>query len=130
MEKTIVHVPVLSDAIKRVGAPLSPVVKAGDFVYVSGLPPIHLETGEIVRGDIETQTELSLQNVKRALEAAGSSLEKVVKVNIYVSNAVYFKVINEIYARFFPKDPPARTFVPVAGWPLEFDIEIECTAIA
>ncbi len=130
MEKTIVHVPVLSDALKRVGVPLSPVVKAGDFVYVSGLPPIHLETGEIVRGDIETQTELSLQNVKRALEAAGSSLEKVVKVNIYVSNAVYFKVINEIYARFFPKDPPARTFVPVAGWPLEFDIEIECTAIA
>ena len=130
MTKTIVNVPVISDGIKKIGVPLSPVVKANGFVFVSGTPPLDLKTGAIVRGDIETQTDLVMQNVKRALEAAGTSLEKVVKVNIYAANAAYYGVINKVYGKYFPKDPPARTFVPVAGWPMEFDIEIECTALA
>jgi 2-iminobutanoate/2-iminopropanoate deaminase len=130
MDKTICEVPVISEAIRKIGVPLSPVVRAGDFLFVSGLPPLDLATGKIVRGDIEAQTDLALQNVKRALESAGSSLDKVVKVTIYVTNSAYYNVINAVYARYFTKEPPARTFVTVASWPMEFDIEIDCVALA
>lgn len=130
MQKEIVEVPVISDVIRKSGVPLSPVVKANGFVFVSGLPPIDLETGRISAADIGTQTELSLKAVKHALESAGSSLDKVCKVTVYASNAAYFKTINEIYARYFASNPPARTFVTVASWPMEFDIEVECVALA
>jgi reactive intermediate/imine deaminase len=129
MQKEIVEVPVISDVIRKSGVPLSPVVKANGFVFVSGLPPIDLATGRISNGDIATQTELSLKAVKHALESAGSSLDKVCKVTVFASNAAYFKTINEIYARFFASCPPARTFVTVGSWPMEFDIEIECVAL-
>ena len=128
--KEVIEVPVLSEAIRRGKIPLSPVVRANGFVFVSGLPPLDLETGEIVRGDILRQTEVSLQNVERALQAAGSSLEKVVKVTIYCANSAYYASINEVYARFFKAAPPARTFVAVASWPAPFDIEIEAVALA
>jgi reactive intermediate/imine deaminase len=128
MNKVIPEVPVASEAMRKMGVPLSPVVKAGGFVYVSGMPPLDLETGAIVRGDIAAQTELSLKNVKRALESAGSSLEKVLKVHVYCANAAYYRIINEIYDRYFTSNFPARTFVPVASWPMEFDIEIDCVA--
>jgi 2-iminobutanoate/2-iminopropanoate deaminase len=130
MDKEIVEVPVISEVVRRLGVPLSPVVKAGGFVFVSGLPGMDLETGAVVAGDIEAQTEASLRAVRHALEAAGSSLDKVVKVTIYASNAAWFAKINRIYARHFPHRPPARTFVAVGSWPLEFDIEIECVALA
>jgi 2-iminobutanoate/2-iminopropanoate deaminase len=110
--------------------PLSPAVKANGFVFVSGLPPLDRKTGEVVKGDISVQTELSLENVKAVLEASGSSLEKVVKATIYIANAAYYPTVNAIYARYFPHDPPARTFVAVASWPWEFDIEIDCIALA
>jgi reactive intermediate/imine deaminase len=87
-------------------------------------------TGGFVKGDIATQTKASLEALKRALEAAGSSLEKVCKVTIYAVNAAHFRTINEVYARFFPEAPPARTFVTVGSWPMDFDIEIECVALA
>ena len=84
----------------------------------------------MVDGGIEEQTEASLAAVKHALEAAGSSLEKVVKATVYVSNAAHFAKVNRAYARYFPDKPPARTFVAVGSWPMEFDIEIECVALA
>jgi 2-iminobutanoate/2-iminopropanoate deaminase len=130
MDKEIVKVSPVTEALAKIKAPLSPAVKANGFVFVSGLPPLDRQTGAVVRGDIEKQTELSLENVKATLEAAGSSLDKVVKVVIYIANAAYFPTVNAIYARYFPKDPPARTFVAVGSWPLEFDIEIECIALA
>lgn len=130
MDREVVHVPGISDALKKVGVPLSPVIKANGFVFVSGLPPMDPETGQMIKGDIETQTRASLEAVKMALEAAGSSLEKVVKVTVYAVNAATFPTVNAIYATYFPKDPPARTFVTVGSWPLEFDIEIECVALA
>jgi reactive intermediate/imine deaminase len=130
MPKEVIEIPVLSDAIRKIGAPLSPVVRANGFVFVSGLPPMDLQTGKIVRGDMEQQTDMSLAAVKYVLEAAGSSLEKVVKAVVYVTNAAYFPTVNKVYSRYFPKDPPARTFVTVGSWPFEFDIEIECIALA
>ena len=130
MEKEIIHIPKLSELLKQLGVPLSPVVKAGDILFVSGLPPLDLESGKMLRGDIEAQTEQVLKNVAYALECAGSSMAKVVKANIFVTNAAYFNIINEIYRRYFPHEPPARTFVAMSSWPMEFDIEIECVALA
>ncbi|MBL0408119.1 RidA family protein [Microvirga aerilata] len=129
MSKEIIEVPVLSQAVRNVGVPLSLVTKANGFVFVSGTPPFDLETGKFVRGDIETQTEASLRAVQRCLESAGTSLDKVVMVRVYASNAGFYPSINRVYARFFPENPPSRTFVPVGSWPMEFDIEIECVAL-
>ena len=128
MEKEIIHIPKLSEILEQIGVPLSPVVKAGDFLFVSGLPPLDLETGKMLRGDIEAQTEQV--NITYALDCAGSSLDKVVKANVFVTNAAYFNIINGVYRRYFPHDPPARTFVAMSSWPMEFDIEIECVALA
>ena len=130
MDKEIVEVPVVSDLVRKAGVPLSPVVRANGFVFVSGLPGIDLATGKVVDGGIEEQTEASLAALKHALEAAGSSMEKVVKATVYVSNAAHFAKVNRVYARHFPDRPPARTFVAVGSWPMEFDIEIECVALA
>jgi reactive intermediate/imine deaminase len=130
MDRTVIEVPVISDAIHKLGVPLSPVIKANGFVFVSGLPPIDLKTGTLIKGDVATQTEASLKAVKHALESAGSSLEKVCKVTVYVSNAASFATVNTVYARYFAVAPPARTFIAVGSWPLEFDVEIECVALA
>jgi reactive intermediate/imine deaminase len=130
VDKQIIHVSPISEALAKAKVPLSPAVKANGFVFVSGLPPLDRKTGEVVKGDIRAQTELSLENVKAVLEAAGSSLDKVVKVTIYIANAAYYPTVNAIYARYFPHDPPARTFATVGSWPWEFDIEIECIALA
>ena len=130
MEKQIIHIPKLSELLERIGVPLSPVVKAGDFLFLSGLPPLDLDSGKMIRGDIEAQTEQVMKNVAYALDCAGSSLDKVVKANIFVTNAAYFNIINGVYRRYFPDNPPARTFVAMSSWPMEFDIEIECVALA
>ena len=130
MDKEIVEVPVLSEGVRRVGVPLSLVTRAKGFVFVSGTPPFDLETGQIVRGDIEVQTEACLKALQHSLESAGTSLDRVVMVRVYASNAGFYSTINRVYARFFPQNAPSRTFVPVASWPMEFDIEIECIALA
>jgi reactive intermediate/imine deaminase len=130
MKKEVVEVPVLSAAVRALGVPLSLVTKAAGLVFVSGTPPLDISTGRLVKGDIETQTEASLKALKHCLEAAGSSLENVVMVRIYAVNSGFYNAINRVYARHFPENPPSRTFVPVASWPMEFDIEIECVATA
>jgi len=130
MSKEVIRVPVISDALEKGNVPLSPVIRANGFVFVSGMPPMDLETGKVGRADIVKQTELCLENVKRCLEAAGSSLDKVVKVTIYIANSAYFPTVNEIYKRYFTSEPPARTFATVGSWPWQFDVEIECIALA
>jgi 2-iminobutanoate/2-iminopropanoate deaminase len=128
--KETFRVPGVSDATDAAGVPLSAAVKGAGLVFVSGMPPIDTENMQLVSGDIARQAELCLDNVKAALEAAGSSMDKVLKVTVYASNSAYYSTINAVYARYFPENPPARTFVTVASWPMEFDIEIECTALA
>ena len=130
MSKQTFHVPGVSEAVSGAGVPLSPVVKGAGLVFVSGMPPIDTKKGELASGDIARQTALCLDNVKSALEAAGSTLDKVLKVTVYASNSAYYATINAVYARYFGENPPARTFVTVASWPMEFDVEIECIALA
>ena len=129
MEKQIIDVP-RKTIEGRPQTPLSQAVKAGDFVFVAGQPPTDFATGEFVQGDIEAQTRQCLENVKTVLEAAGSSMEKVVKVQVLCTNAAHFQRVNAIYRQYFTEDFPARTFVTVGSWPGGFDIEIECIAIA
>lgn len=130
MPKEIIDVPGLSEGLKKNKVPLSPVVRANGFVFVSGQPPFDVETGELIKGDVETQTRACMEAVKHCLECAGSSLEQVVKVTVFSVNAAHFARFNEVYKGYFPNDPPARSFVTVASWPLDFDIEIECIALA
>lgn len=130
MKKEIIEVPVLSQMMRALGVPCSSVTRANGFIFVAATPPVDMVTGKIVRGDIETQTEASLNAVRLCLEAAGASFEDVVMVRIYAANAGFYNAINRIYAKHFPDNFPSRSFVPVAGWFMEFDIEIEMTAAA
>ena len=129
MPKEIIEVPVLSETIRKLGVPLSLVTRANGMIFVSGTPPLDIKTGQLVKGDIEVQTEASLRAVAHCLESAGSSLANVVMARVYASNAGFYSAINRVYSRHFAESPPSRTFVPVGSWPMEFDIEIEVVAL-
>ena len=124
----VIRVEPLSTYLERWKAPASAVTRHGNTIYVSGFPPYDPATGEIVDAPIERQTELVLEQMKLCLETAGSSLEKVLKCTVYCTSVDKFAAVNAVYSRYFPKDPPARTFVNVPAWPFRFDIEIECVA--
>jgi 2-iminobutanoate/2-iminopropanoate deaminase len=128
MKREIIRVEPLSTYLERWKAPTSAVVRHGDTVYVSGFPPFDPETGEVVDAPIERQAELVLSQMKLCVETAGSSLENVLKCNVYCTSVENFAAVNEIYKRFFPINPPARIFVAVPAWPGHFDIEIDCIA--
>jgi 2-iminobutanoate/2-iminopropanoate deaminase len=128
MKREIIRVEPLSTYLERWKAPTSAVTRHGDTVYVSGFPPFDPESGEIIQRPIEQQTELVLGQMKLCLEKAGSSMENVLKCNVYCTSVEKFAAVNAVYLRFFPKDPPARIFVCVPAWPGPFDIEIDCIA--
>jgi len=126
--RQVVRVEPISSFLERWGAPTSAVTRHGDTLYVSGLPPFDLDTGEIIRAPIEQQTERVLEQMKLCLETAGSSLANVIRCNVYCTSVEMFAAVNAVYARYFPEHPPARTFVNVPAWPGPFDIEIDCVA--
>jgi 2-iminobutanoate/2-iminopropanoate deaminase len=128
LKREIIRVEPLSSYLERWKAPTSAVTRHGDTIYVSGFPPFDPETGEIVNASIERQTELVLEQLKLCVETAGSSLENVLKCNVYCTSVEKFAAVNAIYARYFPDDPPARIFICVPAWPGHFDIEIDCIA--
>jgi 2-iminobutanoate/2-iminopropanoate deaminase len=126
----VIRVPNISDFLETNKVPISPAIRANGFLFISGAPPIDPDTGELVRGDIATQTDVVLRHIGAILKAADSSFDKVVKVTIYCTNSAYFRIVNEVYSKYFVDHHPTRTFVTVASWPMEFDIEIECMAVA
>ena len=128
MKREIIRVEPLATYLERYKAPTSTVTKHGDTIYVTGAPPFEPDTGEIFTGDIKRQAELVLQQMKLCVETAGSSLENILKVNVYVTNVDMFPAVNEVYRQFFPKDPPARIFINVPAWNGGFDIEVDCIA--
>lgn len=126
--REIIRVEPLSTYLERWKAPTSAVTRAGDTVYVSGFPPFDPGTGEVADAPIRRQTELVLDQMKLCLETAGTSLQNVLKCTVYCTSVNMFPAVNEIYARYFPANPPARVFVNVPAWPGHFDIEIDCIA--
>jgi 2-iminobutanoate/2-iminopropanoate deaminase len=108
--------------------PYSQAVKVGNLLFTSGMIPIDPETNTLVDGGIEVQAERALQNVKALLEASGTSMDKVVKTVVFIKNMDDFAKVNEIYAKYFTKDFPARSCVEVARLPKDVLIEMEAIA--
>jgi 2-iminobutanoate/2-iminopropanoate deaminase len=115
------------DAPAAIG-PYSQAVVVDGWVYCSGQIPIDPATGELVGGDIGRQTEQSLTNLGRVLEAAGASFGSVVKTTVFLSDMNDFAGMNEVYAGFFGDHRPARAAVQAAALPKSCDVEIECVA--
>jgi len=100
----------------------------GALVYTAGQIPFDPATGQIVEGSIEAQTRRVLTNIKAILEAAGTSLDRVVKTTVFMTDLSQFAAMNAVYAEFFPVDPPARSTVQVAALPKGALLEIEAVA--
>jgi 2-iminobutanoate/2-iminopropanoate deaminase len=122
MKKQIVTVPGASEY------PLSPAIKAGDYIFVSGHVGNVDEKGEVPGEDIETQTRQSLERIKRVLEAAGASLNDVVKTTVFLVNADHFFRMNNIYKGYFTDGYPARSTIVVGLLRRKALVEIECIA--
>ena len=102
----------------------------GGLVFLSGQGPLDPATNRLVEGDVAVQTERVLENLKAVIEASGSSLERVVKTSVFLKDLNDFRIMNEVYARYFPKDPPARTTVEAARLPMDILVEIDAIASA
>ncbi|HLG14543.1 MAG TPA: RidA family protein [Blastocatellia bacterium] len=117
------------NAPKAIG-PYSQAITAMGLVFASGQIPLDPSTGQIVEGDIGTQTERVLNNLRAVLEAAGSSLDRVVKTTVFLADLGDFAAMNEAYGRFFGEPAPARSTVEVSRLPRDARVEIDVIAIA
>lgn len=117
-----------SNAPQAIG-PYSQAIYAGGFVFVSGQIPIDPETGNILPADIREQTRRVLENAKAVLAEAGCTMADVVKVTIFLKDMGDFGAVNEVYAGYFPSDPPARATVEVARLPKDVGVEMDFIAV-
>jgi 2-iminobutanoate/2-iminopropanoate deaminase len=117
-----------TDSAPKAIGPYSQAIRSGGLIFASGQIPLDPQSGQIVEGDIAVQTERVLSNLKAVLEAAGSSLERIVKTTVFLADLNDFGGMNETYARFFPGVPPARSTVEVARLPRDARIEIDAIA--
>lgn len=117
-----------SKAPKAVG-PYSTAVRQNGFVFLSGQIPLDPESGALITGSIEEQTTRVLDNVSLVLDGAGLTMTDVIKTTVFLKNIGDFPRMNEIYAKYFPKDPPARSTVEVARLPRDVQVEIEVIAV-
>ena len=109
--------------------PYNQAVKVGETLYCSGQIPIVPDTGELLRGDIEEQATQVLDNLGAVLEAAGYDYTDVVRCTIYLADMKDYAAVNEVYARYFKDNHPARETIAVACLPREADVEISCIAV-
>lgn len=109
--------------------PYSHAVSGGGLLFLSGQIPLNPETGALEGKDLAGQTEMVLTAVRRVLESAGSGLELVVKVTVFMVDLGEFETMNSVYSQFFPHEPPARSVVGVAALPKGAEIEVEVVAL-
>lgn len=109
--------------------PYSQAIKTGNMVFVSGQIPIDPKTGEFVSNEVIEQTEQVLKNLSAVLEAAGSNLNNVVKTTVFLADMNDFTAMNEVYAKYFSENKPARATVQAARLPKDARVEIECIAV-
>ncbi len=109
--------------------PYSQAVKTGNLVFCSGQIPIDPATGNFVSDDVAEQTEQVLKNLSAVLGAAGTDLNKVVKTTVFLADMNDFAAMNEVYAKFFDANKPARATVQAARLPRDARVEIECIAV-
>ena len=117
------------EAPKAIG-PYSQAVVAGGLVFASGQIPIDPSTGQFVEGGVSEQTEQVLRNLSKVLEAAGTGLDRVVKTTVFLADMNDFAAMNDVYARFFGENPPARSTVQAARLPRDARVEIDVIALA
>ncbi|PYV95413.1 MAG: reactive intermediate/imine deaminase [Acidobacteria bacterium] len=117
------------DAPQAIG-PYSQAIRANGFVFVSGQVAIDPATQQVITGEVAAQTERVLKNLSAILKAAGTGLEKVVRATVFLKNMGDFTAMNEVYARYFSSQPPARSTVEVSRLPKDVLVEIDVIALA
>ena len=120
---------IATDRAPRAIGPYSQAVRAGELIFASGQIPIDPVTGEFVPGGIAEQTEQVLRNLTAVFEAAGVTMNQVVKTTVFLANMDDFTAMNEVYGRFFGVEPPARATVQAARLPRDARVEIEAIAL-
>jgi 2-iminobutanoate/2-iminopropanoate deaminase len=124
--KTIIS----SDAAPKAIGPYSQAVRMGNLVFLSGQIPIDPATGQLVDGNVQQQTEQVLKNIAAVLAEAGLTFEHVVKTTVFMKNLSDFAPMNEVYAKYFSANPPARSTVEVSRLPRDVQVEIDSIAVA
>ncbi len=119
-----------SERVPPAVGPYSQAIRAGGFIFCSGIVALSPDTGSLIEGGIEAEVRQALDNLSALLEDVGSSLEAVVKTTVFLADIADFPLFNDIYAGYFPSDPPARSTVQVAALPLGARIEVEAIALA
>jgi len=114
----------------RALGPYSQAVRANGFIFTAGQGPLDPATGKLVEGDTAAQTLRVMENLKTIVEAAGSSLDRAVKATVYLKDMQDFAAMNEVYGRYFPQNPPARTTIQAARLPLDIRVEIDLIVLA
>jgi 2-iminobutanoate/2-iminopropanoate deaminase len=120
---------VSTDKAPKAIGPYEQAIRVGDFIYVSGQIPLDPQTGSLVVGDIKAQTRRVMENLKAIVEAAGSSMDRIVKATVFLKNIGDFAAMNEIYAAYLGTAKPARSTVAVADLPRGALVEIDLIAL-
>ena len=118
--------PVESPDMPKLIGPYSQAVRAGEFVFIAGQPGIDPATGSVPTGGFEAEARQAFVNLRAVVEAAGASLERVVRTTVFLGSAEDFPAMNQLFAEFFPSAPPTRA-TPIVGLPRGLRISIEAT---
>ena len=128
IQVTNAHRPIHDANLPKPVGPYSQAIIEGDFIFLAGQGPGNPVTGQLDMGDVQSETRRTFENIKAVLEAAGSSLDKVVKCNVYLRDIKDFAAMNEVYATYFSAPFPARTTIQAGALPGGIAVEIECIA--
>ena len=116
---------IATDKAPQAIGPYSQAIQFGNLIFISGQIPIDPATGKVIEGTIEDQTRRIMANIRAICEAAGATLDNIVKTTLFLTDLSQFQAVNAVYAEYFKADPPARSTVQVAALPLGVGIEIE-----